>query len=107
MRVHPLTELSVDALFKPRGIVIEKAQAVAASPSLPTTWDEPGRGQDAADRSRADPVPEVQELWMRRLPHRGFCTRLPGRFGERYRLRDCWRRVAAWQARTRRHGEER
>ena len=67
--------------------------------------------QDAS-RARARPVRGLVKTPGRFLMAVGddwqsVNLRLPGRFGERYRLRDCRRRVAARQARTRRHGEER
>jgi hypothetical protein len=35
---------------------------------------EPGSGQDPADRSRADAVPEAEEFTLdAAVPHRGFC----------------------------------
>jgi hypothetical protein len=57
MRVHSLAELTVDALFKlpPDEHLVKNRRELAGR-------REPGHGQDAADRSRADAVPEDQEL---------------------------------------------
>ena len=100
---EPLTRQAADLCRK-----------AGADPEASSAWIAEGRCRAASARQPpfsgglhggGAPGPGLQRIasvtWHARVRY------APADSGERYQLRDCWRRVAACQARTRRHGEER